>query len=70
MPFFDDLMSFSTIFAPNFVRFDPWVWQKKRSDDVFSSLFPRKGFRASLRNFEVLKKFVMATPLKPFDGIP
>ena len=27
--------------APNFVKFDPWVWHKKRSDDIFSS-FPRR----------------------------
>ena len=26
MPFFDDLLDFSAIFPPNFVKFDPWVW--------------------------------------------
>ena len=70
MPLSDDLYDFSAIFAPNFVKFDPWVWHKKRSDNIFSS-FSRKGFRAKLCPFEVLKrnKFVMATPPKLFDEI-
>ena len=46
MPLFDALLKdFSAIFAPNFVKFDPWVWHKKRSDNIFSS-FCWKGFRA------------------------
>ena len=70
MPLFDDLQYFSVIFAPNYVTFDPWVWHKKRSDNISS--FPPKGFSAELCPFEVLKrkKFVMATPPKLFDGIP
>ena len=44
MPLFDDLKDFSAIFAPNFVKFDPWIWRKNRSDDTFSSFF-QKGFR-------------------------
>ena len=51
------------------MKFDPWFWQKKRSDNIFSSFSPN-GFRAELCPFEVpkRKKFVMATPPKPFDG--
>ena len=33
---------FSGIFAPNYVTFDPWVWHKKRSDNIFQ--FSPKGF--------------------------
>ena len=71
MPLFDDLQYFSAIFPPNYVTFDPWVWHKKRSDNIFSR-FPPKGFSAELCPFEVLKRntFVMATPPKLFDGIP
>ena len=62
---------FLPYFAPNFVKFDPQVWHKKRGDNIFSS-FSHKGFRAKLCPCEVIKrkKFVMATPPKPFDGIP
>ena len=42
MPLFDDLQYFSAIFAPNYVTFDPWVWHKKRSDNIFQ--FSTKGF--------------------------
>ena len=45
VPLFDDLYDFSATFAPNFVKFDPWVWHKKRSDNIFPSFSP-KGFRA------------------------
>ena len=38
-PFYD-LLDFSAIFAPNFVKFDPWVWHNKRSNNMFSSFFP------------------------------
>ena len=71
MPLFDDLQYFSGIFAPNYVTFDPWVWHKKRSDNIFQFFYP-KAFSADLCPFEVLKrkKFVMATPPKLFDGIP
>ena len=44
MPLFVDLQDFSAIFAPNVLKFDLWVWHKKRGG-VFSS-FPWKGFRA------------------------
>ena len=52
------------------MTFDPWVWHKKRNDNIFQ-FFPPKGFRAELcpLKFSNEKKFVMATP-KPFDGIP
>ena len=43
MPLFDDLQDFSAIFAPNFVKFDPWFWYKTRSDDIISIFFP-EGF--------------------------
>ena len=40
MPLFDDLLEdFSAIFAPNFVKFDPWAWHKKRSDNIFLEWF-------------------------------
>ena len=54
------------------MKFDPWVWHKKRSDNIFSS-FSWKDFRAYFYvplKFSKEKKFVMATPPKPFDGIP
>ena len=44
IPLFDDLLQdFSAIFALNFVKFDPWVWHKKRSVNIFSSFSP-EGF--------------------------
>ena len=53
------------------MKFDPLIRHKKRSDNVFSSFF-RKGFRAKSYPLEVpkRKKSVIATPPKPFDGIP
>ena len=52
------------------MKFDPWVWHKKRSDNIFSS-FSRKdlGLSYAPLKFSKEKKFVMATPPKPFDGI-
>ena len=52
------------------MKFDPWVWHKKRSDDIFSS-FSLKGLglRYAPLKFSKEKKFVMATPPKLFDGI-
>ena len=52
------------------MKFDPWIWHKKRSDNIFSS-FSLKGFRACAPlKFSKEKKFVMATSPKLFDGIP
>ena len=44
-PFLMIYRAFLPFFAPNFVKFDPWVWHKKRSDNIFSS-FSLKGYRA------------------------
>ena len=57
-------------FAPNFVTFDPWVWHKKRSDNIFQ-FFPQRVLVLSYAPLKFSKeKFVMATPPKLFDGIP
>ena len=65
-------MGFSAISAPNFVKFDPWVWHKKRSDDIFS-VFPGRVLGLSYAPLKFSQEkilFVVATPPKPFDGIP
>ena len=52
------------------MKYDPWVWHKKRSDNIFT-VFPGRVLRLSYAplKFSEEKKLVMATP-KPFDGIP
>ena len=64
------LLMIYSLFARNLFKFDPWVLQKKRSDNVFP-VFSRQGFRAYLCPFKVLKrkKSVVATPSEAFDEI-
>ena len=64
------IIGFFAIFAPNFVKFDPWVWHKKRSDNYFP-VFPRRvlGLSYAPLKFSKENKLIMATP-KSFDGIP
>ena len=50
------------------MKFDPWVWHKKRSDNIFSRRV--LGLSYAPLKFSKEKKFVMATPPKLFDGIP
>ena len=54
------------------MTFDPWVWHKKRSDNIFSSFVPGRvlGLSYAPLKFSKEKKFVMVTPPKLFDGIP
>ena len=51
------------------MKFDPWVWHKKKSDNIFSS-FSRRVLGPSDAPLKFSKeKFVMVTPPKRFDGI-
>ena len=54
------------------MKFDPWVWHQKRSDYIFSSFFSGRvlGLSYAPLKFSKEKKNVIATPPKPFDGIP
>ena len=53
------------------MKFDPWVWHKKRGDNRFSGFFSGMvlGFSYAPLKFSKEKK-IMATSPKPFDGIP
>ena len=67
------LMIYS-IFLPfllQILTFDPWVWHKKRNDNIVQ-FFPQRvlGLSYAPLKFSKEKKIVMATPLKLFDGIP
>ena len=57
------------LFAPNYVKFDPWVWHKKKTQ--YFPVLPRRVLGLSYAPLKFSnKKNVMATPPKPFDGIP
>ena len=69
-PFLMIYSVFSAIFASHFVTFDPW--HKKRNGNIFQ-FFPQRFLvlrYAPLKFSKEKKTFVMATPPKPFDGIP